>query len=299
MDELQDHELLLYWQIRVVNEDIMLEFGVCDNLNIWLDYKVIQKRNYNFHELMQEALKEFLQSHSDVPIIAMKFRAIKNSLPGTILNQKYHKNIDYQCMSITRRAILYFAIFYDIFKLDANKNMEHLVPCEEFDSTEPSSKPQLSYKKNLMAYTHYMNRMIDWLLKSPLIWPEFDSALPVQPQTKPTRARPVCSVLFAEGYKNSSPCEMYRNFQSVLEKDSLFIEMNEETAYITLYNNFDKQRQRYYFQWEGDEVFKPEPRPTDAPQRTCNISASVNTQDITAILYTLHARLLQLELVMR
>ena len=289
------HCVLIYWQLRKNTTDYILEYGICDNLRLF-DYDTHLGMNFDFHvEIMQSFQKYF----TDHPLgqIQHFYRFILNPLRGITFDQEHHKQMRYTCIPVSRRAILYFAIFYDIFKLNDNKDIEHRVAFSDMSLEHSLTPQQILFIKNFKAYTHYMNRMMDWLLKSPLIWPLYDPSFSDASEPKHDMSMPLCIVLFAEEYMAyTTPVEYLKWIKSSSKSEPFFIEMNKDKAYLILCNVIDNSQRRYYFQWEGDEVFRPEPYPAIAPQDTCTVSTQFKDREIYSIVSMLHARLLRMEL---
>ena len=132
---------------------------------------------------------------------------------------------------------------------------------------------------NILAYTHFMNKMLKFLLSSQLIWPK-------PGQDIPTKSHPVCSVYMPDEFCHMSPDKAVETMLAG-NPVNLVVKLNKDVAYITLHNNFNNKSTKYYFQWEGDPVFKPK-HPAERPN--CTISSLLGT------LSALHERLRVLEL---
>lgn len=291
------HENFMFWQIREETGVVMIEYGICDNLKIDEIYQPMKGINWNFHDVIEEAFREYLR---DCPVDNMKvsFVFIENLLPCTNVDQLHYNSFSYVCMAVARRGLLYFAIFYDIYRLDLNEDMEHFVSHEDLRDGGELTRKQMLYVKNYTAYTHYMNKMIEWVLSSPLLWPVYDPLLAEELQVRPTRERPLCIVLFPDGYDYEVPFNVYEEHHGNLNHLNVWTDMNGESCmgvtYISLYNFFDERITRYYFHMDGGEVFRPEM--SEYEGSTCAVSAAADFSELSCVMSALHQRLKVLEL---
>lgn len=291
------HQNFMFWQIREEKGVVFIEYGICDNLKIHTHYQPMKGMNFNFHDVIREAFCEYLRDYY-VDNIEIRFYFIENWLPFDTFDQLHYKELSYTCLSAARRAILYFAIFYDIFRLDYNDDMEHEIEHGALRDKQELTRKEILYVRNFMGYTHYMNKMIEWVLSSPLIWPVYDPSLPEARQARPTRERPLCIVLFPIGYQNQAPADVFLRNNGELDRFDVWTEFNDalydDMSYIELYNFFERRRTRYYFHMDGGEVFRPERSEYDGS--TCAVSAAADFPNLFGALSALHQRLKVLEM---
>lgn len=297
--KLDGHEIFMFWQIHMERDDFIIEYGICDNLKIHSFYQPSKGMNFNFHDVIREAFREYLDDNH-VVYSKIKFIFIENRLPGTIDDQLHYNNMEYTCMTTTRRAILYFAIFYDIFKLDYNDDFEHEIHHSALQDGTDLTQKEILFLRNYMGYTHYMNKMMDWVLSSPLLWPEYDPSLPDALQARPTRERPLCIVLFPVGFKYQFPCMFLGENELNLNKVDFWTELEGksgfDTTYISIYNFFEECSTQYFFHMDGGEVFRPAPELPSDDGGHCVVSAAADIGDFSSVLSALHKRLAILEL---
>lgn len=267
------HALFLFWQLRRTEHGFALEYGVCDNLSLE-DYEVSEGCNFDFHQEIRTAFRDFLTENATYSD-SFTFHFIELYMYTTKITQMLHSDLSYECISASNRALLYCAVLYDIFQMHQN----HLI-----ESLQVSESKHASYimRRNVVAYQHYMNKMINWMLESKLIWPEYDPNLPVQSQTMPTPERPTCQVYFVGDFHEINLDKFDKYQHTPLQQQPTFMnEMNETQAYFTLYNVVTKEITFYYFQWDGDQVFSPSRYHDYVKHDTCSISAHCDSHVIS------------------
>lgn len=274
------HSLFVFWQIRREEAgNLVLEYGVCDGLHT-SNYEFLD--NYDFHSVFKTAFREFLTEHG-VYSDSFTFRFIYTSLKTKEFDQSIHKKIRYTCVSECHRMLLYFAVLYDVFQMHRRESFE-----DQYNSTAPTASSFL-LTRNFKAYQHYMNKMVNWLLESELIWP-------APAQTTPTEDRPVCIVKFP-GHSREGFASFYRLWAQYpfAEQENACAVMDGRADHITLYNILTKEYKLYYFQWDGDQVFSCSLMPLHGQNDRCVVSSIYSAHDLDSILTALRTRVSALE----
>lgn len=209
--------------------------------------------------------------------VEFNYQHVWNTLSGYEIPQENHNPFSYECMSTARRAAIFASLFRNFTDFDKieeatsdSKNEEAQTLEEIKDKIEVSFFPNL-FSFHIKAYLHHMNRMMEWALSSPLLWP-----LPGQKQ--PTKDRPICVVQHQSFYRffpihNDRPC----------------IAMDENIANFILYNCYKKREYIYDFSYDGPEPFVLRSLLNPPPQREfCAVSSQYESdlRELTAGLAT-------------
>jgi hypothetical protein len=159
------HELFLYWDVF----DGQKKCGYCDNL----DETHYHQGEERFHELLCETMEQYLPGFTNENIL--------NCLPSDSLTTSSGLDIDYQCMSLCRRGVIY-ASFLQNLKLLSEKdvlekqttNVPHIL-INIFLNKEQQKRLNFTdaerrYAYHFLNYVFIMFKMLKFFAESPLIW---------------------------------------------------------------------------------------------------------------------------------
>lgn len=277
------HEMLFYWQIELKRDVPMLEFGACDNLDMEYYKANVFGLNLNIFDIFKKAFDDVMKEEKiEIPFY---YRFINNNLSLWIKKENKYKDFNYRCMTAARRAVIFASLFHDFDDFRVIEDKKPGTDAEVHTSITERAARGTEYTTSslflyhLHAYMHHINRMMEWALSSPLLWPE-------PGQTEPTSERPIC-VLYSELFKRETPqsCEA----QCVV--------LNFRPLHTKLYNFFNGQTYTLDFSYDGPEAFvvrrTEAPTPDTGPQY-CVVSSQFE-RDLRAVTAGLAARLRALE----
>ena len=280
------HQFVIFWQIRKVSQRYILEYGIIDNIKSYdtgmnLDHVSI------FQAVFEERMRSSVNYDDLVADLQVNFLHIRNKLPVTNVEREGIPFINYSCVSLARRAIVYGCIFYDLNKISkkGEEALEDLTPFgipEKEGQSDPlidqlqeasaavaagpapqSLTPaQTLFRNNINFYVHHMFRMLNWLTNSPLLWP-------APGQVVPTAENPLCSITFGNLLR------LYQTWEHFyLVEDRFFHKNDLNTSYIVLYDNWQRKARMFWF-YEDGEVFR-ERRPNEDEMVSCTISSRLD-----------------------
>jgi len=230
------HTLLFFWQAVKTTGDDLIEHGVADNLydDHYEEYYINEGLNIDFYELFDEVFKNYCRRHIGRLADEMEMVGLQNNIPATCIVNKTYNLFNLSCFTLNRRMLIYFSLLYNV------NNVNLLVEHAKFD--EAYNDVYLIHKN---LYIYHMDRMMQWLLTSPLIWP-------TRSQKGPTKSRPCCIVRLCRPFEMSDMTYVYKRDK---ERSRLCVELNEATACLDLYNPVQRKVLKYWFKWDGQSAF--------------------------------------------
>jgi len=164
----EGHEFLVYWQIRKDDSVTYFECGIHDNQGIdSAAYDYSSGRNINIHDQIHLIMKRFCENYPTKLSKSMDFQFNRNRLPIIVIPD-VNPPLQYTCTSAARRAAIYGSLLYNFHRSLGAEEVNHGLHM----TIDESLATERVFIKHLYGYIHQMNRMMEWIMKSKLIWPK-------------------------------------------------------------------------------------------------------------------------------
>lgn len=242
------HEFCAFWQVRKINQSLVMECGIHDNIpNSFYE----RHNNLGIHDIIKNIFIQNGGFFTD----EFKFFIVDNTLARD-------EFLNHSCVTQCRRVVLYGALFVDFLGSFEKFEKPHA------GDTDVSRENKL-YQYHLNAYNFQMKRMYKWLWNSPLIWP-------APGQTEPTAEHPVCTIHPSYHFQIG----MDKEIEKVYGSSNLTVELDINTMHITLNKNNplnELDEIDMHYQWDAvneDNAFTLEK--TRRPEAPCVVSSNAD-----------------------
>ena len=293
------HEFVVMWEIRRVSDTDNFEIVLFVIDNLTSSRYTQDDRNLDVHKIFIDTVMGEIVKHSFTILPLYSARVIANELPA----ERYTKpgsafEVDYSCMSVARRGLVYCAMLSDVTRLSVRDSLESWVPMEQV--LNPAKRKRLSptetrYAYNLMMYVKSIYSIYNFMLSNPLIWTKRD-LMSLDPQAV-AKEKPFPIYMLSFKHYNGLPLHEYlQKFNSKTDNHTkLYIQLHIDNTPINLMNADTHDLKELYYDMENPAIFTEKKYVFDfdeEPKGYCSVSSH---SDLLRVLKDMHTRLLHLE----
>jgi hypothetical protein len=298
-EQVAGHEFVVMWEIRRVSDTDNFEIVlfVIDNL---ISSRYTQNdRNLDVHKILIDTVMDEIRKHTFTSLPLYSARVITNELPAECYRKPGSAfEVDYSCMSIARRGLVYCAMLRDVTRLSVRDSLESFVPMEQI--LNPAKRKRLSptetrYAYNLMMYVKSVNSINNFILSHPLIWTQRDlMSLDAQAVAM---EKPFPIYILSFKHYNGLPLHEYLQKFNVKTDNytKFYLNLHIDSTPINLMNADTHDLKELYYDMENPAIFTEAKYVFDfdkEPKGYCSVSSR---GDLLTVLQDMHSRLLGLE----
>lgn len=293
------HEFVVMWEIKRVSDTDNFEITLFAIDNLPSSKYTQDDRNLDVHKILIDTVMDEILKHTFTSLPLYSARVITNELPAErYTNPDSTFQVDYSCMSIARRCLVYCAILRDVTRLSVRDSLESHVPMEQI--LNPAKRKRLSptetrYAYNVMMYVKSVHGIYNFMLSNPLIWTSRDLLSLDTEAVAKEKPFPIYILSFKQ-YNGLPLHEYLLRFNSRVDNHTKFyVELHIDNTPINLLNADTHDLKELYYDMETPALFTETKYVFDfdkEPQGYCTVSRRA---DMLRVLRDMHKRLLDLE----
>lgn len=297
--QLAGHEFVVMWELRRVSDTDNFEIVLFVIDNLMSSRYTQDDRNLDVHKILIDTVMDEIRKHSFTSLPLYSARVIKNELPAELYRKPDSAfEIDYSCMSVARRGLVYCAILNDVTRLSVGDSLESFVPMEQI--LNPAKRKRLSptetrYAYNLMMYVKSIHSIYNFMLSNPLMWTKRDLMSLDARAVAMEKPFPIYILSFKE-YNGLPLHEYLQKFNLKTDNYTRFyVQLHIDHTPINLMNADTHDLKELYYDMENPAIFTEEKYVFDFDKEAKGYCSVSSRGDLLRVLQDMHTRLLRLE----